>query len=45
MPKIGKAFKQNESVGTVESVKVAADLFTPVSCEITQVNYFLKKCS
>jgi len=41
LPKIGNIFMQGEVVCVVESVKTAADVFMPVSGEITEVNIAL----
>jgi glycine cleavage system H protein len=38
LPEIGRRVKQGESFGTVESVKAASDLFSPISGEVTAVN-------
>ncbi len=38
LPKIGTRVKQGQTLGTVESVKAVADVFAPVSCEISEVN-------
>jgi glycine cleavage system H protein len=42
LPEIGKTFAQGEVAGVVESVKAAADVFMPVSGEITEVNEALR---
>lgn len=42
LPEVGKKFKQGEVAGVVESVKAAADLYMPVSGEITEVNEALR---
>ncbi len=42
LPEIGSEFKKGESVGVVESVKTAADLFSPVTGKVTQTNAALK---
>jgi glycine cleavage system H protein len=42
LPEIGSGFKKGESIGVVESVKTAADLFSPVSGEVTETNIALK---
>ncbi|VTU17522.1 MULTISPECIES: glycine cleavage system protein GcvH [unclassified Variovorax] len=42
LPPIGKTFAQGEIAGVVESVKAAADVFMPVSGEITEVNEALR---
>ena len=38
LPEVGTEIKQAEEFGTVESVKVASPLYTPVSGEITEIN-------
>ena len=38
VPAVGKMVKQSDSVGAVESVKAASDIYTPVSGAIVQVN-------
>ncbi|HID17271.1 TPA: glycine cleavage system protein GcvH [Candidatus Bathyarchaeota archaeon] len=38
LPKVGAKVSQMESVGSVESVKAVADVFSPVSGEIVEVN-------
>ena len=42
LPEIGSGFKKGESIGVVESVKTAADLFSPVSGKVTETNMILK---
>ena len=42
LPEIGESFAQGEVAGVVESVKAAADVFMPVSGEITEVNEALR---
>ena len=42
LPEVGKAFAQGDVTGVVESVKAAADVFMPVSGEITEVNEALR---
>ncbi len=37
-PEVGAVFAQGDVFGVVESVKAAADLYTPVAGEITAVN-------
>lgn len=43
LPKEGKTFKKGEVFGTVEAVKSVSDLYTPVSCEVVEVNSELVK--
>ena len=42
LPELGSNFKRGESIGVVESVKTAADLFSPVSGKVTETNATLK---
>ena len=42
LPEVGKAFTQGEVAGVVESVKAAADVYMPVTGEITEVNEALR---
>ena len=42
LPDVGKSFDQGEVAGVVESVKAAADVFMPVSGEVTEVNESLR---
>jgi len=38
LPKVGDKTKANESFGVIEAVKTVADMFAPVTGEITEVN-------
>ncbi|MFH1842066.1 MAG: glycine cleavage system protein GcvH [bacterium] len=38
LPEVGGEFNLGDAIGTIESVKAVADLFTPVSGEIIEVN-------
>lgn len=38
LPSVGESFEEGESFGVIESVKAAADLYMPISGEITAVN-------
>lgn len=38
LPKVGKNLNANEVFGTVESVKAASDLYSPVSGEVVTIN-------
>jgi len=38
LPEVGTEVNMGETVGTIESVKAVADLYTPLSGEITAVN-------
>ena len=42
LPEVGKTFAQKDVAGVVESVKAAADVYMPVSGEITEVNEALR---
>ncbi len=42
LPELGKTFAQKDVAGVVESVKAAADVYMPVSGEITEVNEALR---
>ncbi len=42
LPEIGDSFDKGDSIGVVESVKAAADLYLPVAGEIVEVNESLQ---
>ena len=42
LPEVGKSFAQKEVAGVVESVKAAADVYMPVSGQVTEVNEALR---
>ncbi len=42
MPDVGEHFSQGDAIGTIEAVKTVADIYTPVSGEIVQVNEALQ---
>lgn len=42
LPALGKSYKKGETVGVVESVKAAADIYMPVDGEIVEVNETLR---
>ena len=42
LPKVGKTYKKDQEVGTIESVKVASDIFNPVDGEVIEINEKLK---
>ena len=42
LPEIGSKFNRGDSVGVVESVKTAADLFSPVTGKVAETNVTLK---
>ena len=41
-PKLGDKFNVGDSIGTIEAVKTVADLFTPLSGEISELNLELE---
>ena len=43
LPELGKAVKQYDAIGAVESVKAASDIFSPVSGKIVEVNKRLEQ--
>ena len=42
LPEVGKTFAQKDVAGVVESVKAAADVYMPVTGEITEINEALR---
>jgi glycine cleavage system H protein len=38
LPEVGRAVKQGEVLGTIESVKAVSEIFAPVSGEVVEVN-------
>jgi glycine cleavage system H protein len=38
VPEVGRKVKKGEAIGAIESVKTVADVYTPVSGEIVEVN-------
>jgi glycine cleavage system H protein len=44
-PNIGDAFSKGDAIGTIEAVKTVADIFTPLSCELIEINEALKDAS
>ncbi len=42
LPEVGAVFTQKDPAGVVESVKAAADVYMPVSGEVTEVNEALR---
>jgi len=38
LPEVGAELKQGESFGTIEAVKAVSDMYSPVSCEVIEVN-------
>lgn len=41
-PKVGSEFKKGDSLGVVESVKAAADIYSPISGKVIEINLTLK---
>ncbi len=37
-PEVGKEVKQGDAIGTIEAVKTVADLYSPVSGKVIQIN-------
>ncbi|RYX96242.1 MAG: glycine cleavage system protein GcvH [Comamonadaceae bacterium] len=42
LPSVGATFAQKDTAGVVESVKAAADVYMPVTGEITEINEALR---
>lgn len=42
LPEVGRSYPQGEVAGVVESVKAAADVYMPVTGEVTEVNEALR---
>ena len=38
LPEVGRELEAGDSVAEVESVKAVSEVYTPVACEITEVN-------
>ena len=38
LPEVGRVYKRGEVAGVVESVKAAADVYMPITGEVTEVN-------
>ena len=45
LPEVGDDFEKGEAIGTIEAVKTVADMNTPVSGEIVEVNEGLEDSS
>ena len=41
LPKIGSKFKRGETIGVVESMKFVADIFSPITGKVMEVNWVL----
>ena len=42
VPEVGSEFKKGDSIGEVESVKTVADIYSPISGKVTDINITLK---
>ena len=42
LPEVGSTFRKGDSLGVVESVKTAADVFSPVTGKVVETNLSLK---
>ena len=42
LPEVGSEFKRGDSIGEVESVKTVADIYSPITGKVTDVNLTLK---
>ena len=42
LPEVGQSYDAEEEIGTIESVKAVAEVFTPVTGEIVEVNESLE---
>ncbi len=42
LPEVGSTFRKGDSIGVVESVKTAADVFSPVTGKVAETNLSLK---
>jgi glycine cleavage system H protein len=42
LPEVGRTYAKGEQAGVVESVKAAADVYMPISGEVTEVNEELR---
>lgn len=43
MPEVGQSFAASDEIGTVESVKAVAEIYTPVGGEIVEINEALEE--
>jgi len=42
-PEVGKGFKKGEALAVIESVKAAADVYSPAGAQVLQINPLLKE--
>jgi glycine cleavage system H protein len=38
LPEVGQVFNANDEIGTIESVKAVAEVYTPVAGEVVEIN-------
>lgn len=38
LPEVGQSYDKDEEIGTIESVKAVAELFTPLAGEVVEIN-------
>ncbi|PIE02572.1 MAG: glycine cleavage system protein H [Acidobacteria bacterium] len=38
LPELGDSFEMGEEFGSVESVKAVSEMFSPIDCEVTEIN-------
>lgn len=43
LPEVGQSYDANEEIGSIESVKAVAEVYTPVAGEVTEVNSALEE--
>jgi glycine cleavage system H protein len=43
LPEVGQVFDANDEIGTIESVKAVAEVYTPVAGEVMEVNEALNE--
>lgn len=43
LPEVGESFDKGDEVGTIESVKAVAEVYTPVSGEVVEINSALEE--
>jgi len=42
LPKLNQKYNKGETIATVEAVKTAADVYSPITCEVVEINESLK---
>lgn len=43
LPKVNQKYNKGETISTLEAVKTAADVYTPITCEVVEINESLKE--